>query len=1083
MLMFIYPFRQHIGSLYFQTLITTGMAHAGTTVGANLEVQMQQILIGVITSAYIIGTEGIVHSVGKSSSVNYDLAAKFVNATSLTVFCFIVATVYAYMPRLSLPLKINATSVYIAFTRYRQTQRFDVRPLPGYVYAQLIGALISTFVNICVFPSTASYNLMGSFRELLTAMTECCQYFVDSVSELGVEGRRGSNIAAQQRVRVLRAAERFGHIVGGSRYEASIERFSQVDYHFIFLDASRLASSFSTMCLPFEIDDSFYYQLEDPAAQVKYGSMTTMKNRSATSLTSFASERPAASGVGSGGSAGVGSTADMGRRGAGVDARTLQEVAEMHRLREIRNEGVQKAIETIRSQIKLHHKILQIVLNRTEAMENRSPTKSLLELVARMAKRVYTYNNNNGRDGGLSGFVAAEGFDLEQDYSTMLPFSEGKQQDLHDQLAAMSLEQMADVVDQHIELYEQTETECIGIMAPYSLMDDIHTHEKHVVLLSFIGAMRENAICLTSMLRTIHRINTKRPDYVQFWLPKLSWSWLYSGRIDDDEDGGGDEEDPVSDTWSLENAYGTTTKDDDDIIDDEEGEESELPESQVSAEMLTMNAFETYNELGGESVPEVSEDESDRTSGSMPRRIRRHSTQVDALYQKIEHPFARAARAVLDWSKRPKTRYTLKFTVTMMVWAIWAFIGASSNFFKVNSGVWGMTCIGAVFGVTIGSTFNAGFNRVLGTVLSGSWGIVAWRASNRGRQPYLPCFCCIIYFVISFYVGFFVPKWSSIAPVMVLSFSSVLFTAYKEGDSARGTSLGWKHVAVNAAAILFTFVVSSVFMPYKARTALRARLAELLRLNSQVVQGVNFMHVARAEFPTVHRNELKRVRDSISRSRILIVKCRRLIPSAIHEPSVHEKFQLDAHHQLIDTLEVQLEWLLYSFFTHATHKSDVLGRMIRLALAMREDIVGSKAVFNSILASALSARMRLPAYLPDIGTARLQFRQEMHPLLVDQYTRSFDITYLSRWKVGIWHLIATQTELYSAVRAIVGAETDRWPEEVGFMLDCLEQDSLMPGKSAAETVEGHGQRAARGQWFSRLPKYARLLRKPVTSSS
>ncbi|KAJ2403566.1 hypothetical protein GGF41_007368 [Coemansia sp. RSA 2531] len=230
------------------------------------------------------------------------------------------------------------------------------------------------------------------------------------------------------------------------------------------------------------------------------------------------------------------------------------------------------------------------------------------------------------------------------------------------------------------------------------------------------------------------------------------------------------------------------------------------------------------------------------------------------------------------------------------------------------------------------------------------------------------------------------------------------------------------------------------------------------------------MHIARADFPTVHANERIRVDDHIARSRILISKCRGLLRPASREPSVHERFQALAHRQLIDTLELQLEWLMYSFFTHSSHSSQTLSQVIRQILAMREDIIGAKTTFNSILASALYAKTRLPPYLPDIGTARHQLVLHMTPLLSEEYSRSLDITYLSRWNVGILHVIASQTDLCFAVRAIVGAETDLWPEEVGFMLDCIEMAPL--GQTPRSTnMESASLIPLKGQWFSRLPKY------------
>ncbi|KAJ2156072.1 hypothetical protein GGF46_005431 [Coemansia sp. RSA 552] len=992
-------------------------------VGSNLELQVQQLAIGAIVSVYVIIFRGIVYGLGTNTHINFVLAEQITEACGLALFCFGTAHVFVYTPRIALALKINLPLAFMALTQYPPSRRFDVRPLPGIVEAQLIGAAISTFVNIFVFPSTASRDLMGSFRRLLDQMVQCCEYFETTAAGLGVEHRRGSREAARLRVNVRQAVEKFGQIVGGSRYETNIERFSQIDYHCIFLDSTRLASSFGSMCLPFEIDDSFYYQLEDPAAQMKHGRMATgTAGESRVSMESFMSEHH--------------STDHQRRRNAAIDEATLMEAANMHRQREVRIQGMHSAVAPACAQLWLHRRVLQLVWERTDEFERRSPTKSLIRMVTRTLRTVY---RRSEKGPALHEFVAETPVALGTDH---LPLAGDERQQLDDRLAQMSLAQMADIVDEHVELFQQTEAEFIALMDPLSGLDDTRTRENYVVLLSFLGAIRENAICLTALLRTVHQINEKRPDYVQVWFPRLSWSWLYHGHIDAED---GNEEDPVSDDWDLENAFDT------------EGEHINEPVVSFDGDTPALRSPDWGTQ---EPVTELS---------PSPRPLRRQRTEAKALYTQIDNRYARAARTVVDWLQRRKTQYAIKFTLTIMAWGIWAFIGVSARFFSKQNGSWGLNCIAAVFGVTIGSTFNAGFNRVLGSSLSGAWGIVAWRSSSNGQNPYLPCLCCIVYFIVAFYVGFFVPKWTAVSPVMVISFSSVLFPAYTESRPSNGAALGWKHAAVNAVAIVFTFAVSAIFMPYKARTALRMRLADLFRLNSFVVQSINHMHVARAEFQSVHKNELRRVRDFVSRSRIQLAKCRSLIPSAIREPSVHEHFQVDAHNLLINTLELQLEWLLYSFFTLNTRHSEVLHQMIRLALATREDIIGSKAVFNTILASSLVGNKRLPAYLPEMGTARLQFSQEVHPMLNEQYTKSFDITYLCRWKVGIWHLIATQSDLVVAVRTIVGAETDEWPEEVGFMLDILESDTLGNHPKCQQDVL---HKPLRGQWFSRLPKYA-----------
>ncbi|PIA18527.1 hypothetical protein COEREDRAFT_85008 [Coemansia reversa NRRL 1564] len=877
-----------------------------------------------------------------------------------------------------------------------------------------------------------------------------------SVEELGLEGRRGSKEAADFRKRVRQLAETFGQIVGGSRYETSIERFSQLDYHRIFLDANTLAASFSTMCLPFEIDDDFYYQLEDPQAQIKFGTMTTA-NRSMVSLESGASEQQSVLGF-----------ENMKRRkGVPLDTRSLAEAAEKHRRKETREEGVANVVAPIKAQIALHRTILEILLQRTSELEHDNPSKTLFQLAARSVQNIYMRRSRghiNRGDSATTESIETPNLDSDDD---LLPVTEEDRQQLYDKLSRMSLEQIANIVEQHIELFETTSTHCIFQIAPYDSYEDMASHNRNVVLLSFIGALRENSICLAKTLRTLYRIHVKRPAYAQLWLPRLSWSWLYRGRFSTDND---IEPESVASNWSLENAYGTGRVGVDELDEEEKTDISDISDDDTEVQ----EEQQAVVEAGSGVLTPLPINLPIRHSVTPPSGIqrqprRRHPAEAEELYKMIDNPYARAARTLLDWLRRPKTRYAFKFTVTMMTWALWAFLGVSAKFFETNNVSWGISCIGAVFGVTIGSTFQAGFRRVLGTSLSGAWGIVAWIASNRGGHPFLPCVCCILYFIVSFSLDFYVLRWKSMAPVMVISFSSVLFPAYFKANTTDGTSYGWKHAVVNGVAVFFAFAVSALFMPYKARTALRNRLSELLRLNSVVTQSINHMHVARAEFPAVHRNELRRVRDAVYRSRIVIVRCRGLVSSAAREPSVHERFQLTAHNLLIDKLELQLEWLLYSYFTHSQRQSEVLRRMIRLALPTREDIVGCKSVFNFVLASALHSRTRLPAYLPDLATARLQFVETMRPLLVEKYTKSFDVTYLCRWNVGIWHLIATQKDLCVAVRTIVGADTDRWPEEVGFMLDCLETDRLSSDNITAGTPQQ--QKSLKGQWYRRLPKY------------
>ncbi|KAJ2744380.1 hypothetical protein GGI20_003012 [Coemansia sp. BCRC 34301] len=1105
-LLFIESVRVHIGTLYFQILLTTALAHGGMTVGANLELQVQQLVLGVVVSSYVLIVQACIYGLANMSSINFVLAAKLMQAFSLAIFAFCVALVYTYIPRLSLPMKINAVQVYLAMTRYPVSRQFTAATLPGFMYAQLIGAAISTMVNIFVMPSTSSRKLVGSFRALVQQMSECCEFFEASAAALGQKGQQSSDGALGMRLALRTRAESFGQAVGGSRYETTVERFSQLDYQQIFTVTDRLSRSFGTMCLPFEIDDNFYRHLDDPSTKMQHGRMTSRSPSMVSVGSSNCSEARSARRHRHQQHRRFNSDSKMHHDNHPSSShfqveRSLANLAEMHRRQELRAAGMKQALGPIKAQVALHRQVLTELLERTRDMEHGSPTKSLFHLVA-SSLRLYTAKHPTD-----PGYLSLESCNCA-DVSVCNCMSNADicagqlSKRLREQLAQLSLNQMAAAVEQHIELFEQAELACIQMIAPYNRSDNVLAGEQHVIVLSFVGALRENAVHLCSLLRTLHQVNEKRPNRIQIWFPKLSWSWLYRGRVDEDND---EDMEPETDNWDLENAFdmdsgaeSISSTSANEMPAGENGTscaESQLPPSRFgegggldSDNESSSHGQQLGNAVAASNSPATprrhwgrhSHDHhllrSQQERQSPPKQQAllgsRLSLQQDALSSTRRHLAARAAGVALDWARRPKTKYALKFTITIMAWAIWSFFGFSEDFFRLINGSWGLTCIGAMFGITVGSTVIAGLTRVLGVSLSGAWAIVAWQASRSGETPYAACFCCVVYFAASYYLIFFIPRLAQAGPAMLISFTSVLFTAYGQGRASEGTSLGWKHVAVNVVAIVFAFVVSALFMPYKARTALRRRLSEVFHLNSLTIQAINYMHIARADFPTVHANERIRVDNYIARSRILISKCRGLLRPAAREPSVHERFQALAHQRLIDTLELQLEWLMYSFFTHSSHTADSLSQVIRQVLAMREDIIGAKTTFNSILASALYAKTRLPPYLPDIGTARHQFIDHLHPLMPEEYCRSLDITYLSRWNVGILHVIASQADLCIAVRAIVGAETDMWPEEVGFMLDCIE---MMPLGQVANGFSGEKDVSVlphhKGQWFSRLPKY------------
>ncbi|KAJ2516993.1 hypothetical protein GGI11_003289, partial [Coemansia sp. RSA 2049] len=768
-IVYIGPVRRRLGRLFFQMVITTALAHGGRNVGANLELQAQHLALSAITSSYILVFQGIVVGLGRSSSINFDVAARITHALALAIFCFAVASIYTYTPRLAIPIKINATAVYLAFTIYPAQRSFIVRPLPGYVYAQLLGAAVSTIVNIFVMPSTSGRDLVSSLSCLLKTMTECCDFFNEAVADLGRQDHQRSKEALAMRASLHSNAENLGQTVGAARYETTIDRYSQHDYHHIFLSASELATSFSSMCLPLGIDRHFYYHLQDPSARMAYGSMASIYDNTSpdeavsvanmqdihdAATTSAATESEVSKDnnqVSSGSQSrnpshlSVASYAGESRarsktpavepgiqrlkqhqyrhhHASSVDLqKTLRDLAEHHMRMEIRTKSARLALVPIRRQIGLHRTILHVLLSRSQSLEHSSPAKSLFNMVARSVKRICTRKHYKGA--GTQGFGANGGEEeteeAEEDGARqaeidanafaaqyMAAVEAGASEELDAQLVHMGLSQLARIVDAHAHLFEKKETAHIGRIAPYSTQlqqDDQPTHEKNVLLLSFIGILRENAICLAKLLRVLAAVNATRPDYVQLWLPPLSWHWLNShhGANEDDKNTNGA---PQDEDWDLEKAFDDEDsadgygwhKSDSEYDSESDNENDEKSESEYDSGSNSKGkeaaACSTDEEEAGlhiqitrsRATGASSRSSSDKSSSRSDRARRQHhhhhhrqqvhygDASAGAIYTLIDNRYARVARFVLDWSRRPKTLYAVKFTATMMAWAVWA---------------------------------------------------------------------------------------------------------------------------------------------------------------------------------------------------------------------------------------------------------------------------------------------------------------------------------------------------------------------------------------------------------------------------
>ncbi|KAJ1928425.1 hypothetical protein FBU59_007131, partial [Linderina macrospora] len=315
------------------------------------------------------------------------------------------------------------------------------------------------------------------------------------------------------------------------------------------------------------------------------------------------------------------------------------------------------SVAPVRELLELHQRVFLILIDRFVDLQKDTATKALLWLLTRQKADVPEYA------------VQTTGGEF-------------------DNLEAMSLAQIADYLDKQAAHFEVQETVCIRMIGPYQRLMDEKTFNQYTVLMSFIGALRENSTAISRLLRLVDEILQKRPMKSRVWFPQLSIKWLLLGQANDLANG---EFGPEEMGNNLETAYET---------------DESTPELDAETKTGTMGDDST--------------DDEQMTMDDVPRSTVFDAASEFSVAVKISKRFGWAVFAYMSpyilaantWFHQRQTQYALKFTLAMLLWGIWAYIGVTYRFFVRNYGNWGLTAIAFVFNVTVGSTLDAGIKRL-----------------------------------------------------------------------------------------------------------------------------------------------------------------------------------------------------------------------------------------------------------------------------------------------------------------------------------------------------------------------------------
>ncbi|KAK4771426.1 hypothetical protein SAY87_031958 [Trapa incisa] len=133
--------------------------------------------------------------------------------------------------------------------------------------------------------------------------------------------------------------------------------------------------------------------------------------------------------------------------------------------------------------------------------------------------------------------------------------------------------------------------------------------------------------------------------------------------------------------------------------------------------------------------------------------------------------------------------FSLKVGLAILLVSLLILIRAPYEIFGTNI-IWSIITVAIMFEYTVGSTFNKGFNRALGSLLAGVLAIVAAQLGLLASRVFEPIIIGISIFLVGTATSF-VKLWPSLAPyeygfrVMLFTYCLIIVSAYRMGNPIR----------------------------------------------------------------------------------------------------------------------------------------------------------------------------------------------------------------------------------------------------------------------------------------------------------
>ncbi|KAI7869836.1 uncharacterized protein EV154DRAFT_530426 [Mucor mucedo] len=423
---------------------------------------------------------------------------------------------------------------------------------------------------------------------------------------------------------------------------------------------------------------------------------------------------------------------------------------------------------------------------------------------------------------------------------------------------------------------------------------------------------------------------------------------------------------------------------------EEDDDESFNRERRRVSELVTRIESRTNESIVDQNIMQEEHEKLDKEEYEEQESVPLHQTPG-------KHIWNRKLYSLNKWFQYAPTRYAIKFTITMQLLALMAFLPfhGISDIYSNNHGQWALLSAMVVINYTVGSTTIQCFYRIISTIIGAVCGYLCLLAANRRENPYVIGVLVLVFQVPMWYL-LLGSKFPRIGFISLLTMSVIVSTGYISPADESIFYPVWIRTVTAILATIVVMLVDQLIWPVWARKRLRTDLADLL-----ITTGIQYARVVSLmcqestktyryqmtfEESKIHQKKLNRQLNVVQEMWVL----------AKDEPRLTKgPFPIKEYQDILEHERNILHWIQHILATQAMISERIRKTIMTPMNAYRKEMSGAVHLYLFTLACSLRTKSSLPATLPSAELARrmLQTKQtalwkQNHDELLKQSARA-----------------------------------------------------------------------------------------------